>query len=145
MIKESGLRLKREKCTFMKDSVVYLGMKIDKEGISPVKEKISAILEAPNPTNTSELRAFLGMLNYYRKHLVNLPTVLEPLNILLRKEVKWEWGWRQSRAFETAKEMLTSATLLVHYDPPQPLIIACDASHYGLGAVLSLVTRLTMV
>ena len=80
VIKESRLRLKWEKCTFMKDSVVYLGMKIDKEGISPVKEKNTAILEAPNPTNVSELRAFLGMLNYY---LVNLSTVLEPLNILL--------------------------------------------------------------
>ena len=48
VLKECGLRLKKDKCVFMKDSVVYLGMRIDKNGTSPVKEKISAVLEAPH-------------------------------------------------------------------------------------------------
>ena len=58
LIRQSGLRLKKEKCVFMKDSVIYLGIEINRRGISPVADKIIAILEAPKPKNVSELKAF---------------------------------------------------------------------------------------
>ena len=50
---------------------------------------------------------------------------------------KWAWGSEQQAAFEATKRMLQSSSLLVHYDPSKELIIACDASPYGVGAVLS--------
>jgi len=137
ILKMKGLRLKKEKCVFLKEAVDYLGMRFDKNGVTPVEEKIQAILEKPSPTNISQLRAFLGMLNYYRKHLGNVATCLEPLHMLLRSGVKWRWGSEQIKAFENAKKLLTSAKLLVHYDPGKKLLLACDASPYGLGAVLS--------
>ena len=80
VLKDSGLKSKREKCVFMKTSVVYLGMLIDKNRITPVKEKIRAILDAPPPSDTSKLKSFLGMLNYYHKHLPNAASALEPLH-----------------------------------------------------------------
>ena len=52
---------------------------------------------------------------------------------LLQKETKWA----QQKAFKEVKSLLTSDCLLVHYDPAKELTLACDASHYGLGAVLS--------
>ena len=64
ILKENGLKLKEEKCVFMKDSVVYLGMLIDRNGITQVKDKISAISNAPTPTNVSELKSFLCS-NYF--------------------------------------------------------------------------------
>ena len=137
VLKECGLRLKKDKCVFMKDSVVYLGMRIDKNGTSPVKEKISAVLEAPPPRNVHELKSFLGMLTYYHKHLPNVANLLEPLHRLLRTGQKWMWGTEENETFGKAKALLTSAHLLVHYDPEKPLILACDASPYGVGAVLS--------
>ncbi|XP_029567802.1 uncharacterized protein K02A2.6-like [Salmo trutta] len=62
---EAGLRLKRSKCTFQAQSVTYLGHKITAQGLCPVEDKVRAIKDAPNLKNGSELRSFLGMVNYY--------------------------------------------------------------------------------
>ena len=64
IIKVDGLRLKLNKCAFMQDEVIYLGYKINKDGIFPVKEKIEAIKSAKKPTYVSELKSLLGLLNY---------------------------------------------------------------------------------
>ncbi|CAB4019800.1 uncharacterized protein K02A2.6-like [Paramuricea clavata] len=77
------------------------------------------------------------MLNYYHRFLPNVATILEPLHRLLRQGTKWEWGEEQKAAFDYAKELLQSADLLIHFDPTKPLILATDASNYGVGAVLS--------
>ena len=60
-----GVRLKREKCFFMRTSVEYLGFKVDAEGLHATEEKLKAITEAPRPCNVTELRSFLGLINYY--------------------------------------------------------------------------------
>jgi len=77
------------------------------------------------------------MLNYYGKFLPNLSTCLAPLYSLLLKRSHWSWGAEQCKAFEQTKSMLTSSSILTHYDPSKPLILACDVSPYGVGAVLS--------
>ena len=89
------------------------------------------------PTNVTELKSFLGLLNYYHKLLPDVATVLAPLHLLLRKDTTWKWSQDQEKAFQQAKAMLHSSSLLIHYDEKKPLVVACDASPYGLGAVLS--------
>ena len=79
----SDMRLKHDKCCFKMPEVTYLGHRIDKEGLHPTEAKTKAILQAPTPKNLTELRAFLGLLNYYGKFLPNLSTVLAPLHKLL--------------------------------------------------------------
>ena len=98
---------------------------------------MEAINQAPKPRNLSELRAFLGMVIFYGKFMENLSTLLAPLYKLLRKGVVWRWGRPQRQAFDGAKELLSSPKLLVHYDATKELILTCDASPYGLGAVLT--------
>ncbi len=117
--------------------MIFLGHRISAAGVQPVTEKVQAIQEAPTPQSVSELKAYLGLLNYYHKFLPSLSTVLAPLHRLLKKETKWTWGREQEEAFVKSKELLQSSALLVHYDPTKPLILACDASPYGEGAVLS--------
>ena len=92
---------------------------------------------APTPKNVTELKAFLGMLNYHHRFFDRLSTILEPLHKLLRKGQSWEWYKAQQIAFEKVKQLLTSTQVLSHYDPAKPLIMLCDASPYGIAAVLS--------
>ncbi|KAK6310310.1 hypothetical protein J4Q44_G00183650, partial [Coregonus suidteri] len=125
------------KCTFQAQSVTYLGHKITVQGLCPVEDKVRAIKDAPNPKNVSELRSFLGMVNYYGKFLPELSTVLAPLYQLLHKDCKWKWGLAQEKAFKEVKALLQSAQLLVHFDQDKEIILSCDATPYGVGAVLS--------
>ena len=121
----------------MAQDVVYLGHRINREGLHPMDDRAQAIIDMPPPVNLSKLRAFLGMINFYGKFLHNLSTVLAPLYKLLRKGIQWRWREREKKAFEAAKALLMSPNLLVHYDVNRELVLTCDASEYGLGAVLS--------
>ena len=69
MLQSAGLRLSIEKCSIDVPHVSYLGFLIDKEGIHPTQEKVQAISEAPVPTNVAQLRAYLGLINFYRRFL----------------------------------------------------------------------------
>ena len=132
-----GLRLKQSKCSFLQNSVEYLGHRVDANGFQASPKKVEALRQAPSPRNLAELRSCLGLINYYGRFLPNLSTLLQPLNNLLRKEQEWAWTDECEEAFQQAKKMLTSADVLVHYDPQMPLRMAGDASAYGVGAVLS--------
>ena len=134
---EAGLRLKKEKCVFMAPSVVYLGYQIDAEGIHPVSEKVKAVQEAPRPVSVSGLKSYLGLLTYYSRFLPNLSTTLAPLYKLLKHKERWKWSDQQEKAFVESKELLLSSQLLVHFNPSLEITLACDASAYGIGAVLS--------
>ena len=121
----------------MAPSVVYLGHRIDAQGLHPLAEKVKAIQEAPKPNNVSELKAYLGLLSYYSKFLPNLSTTLAPLYSLLRASTRWHWTAEQEEAFKASKHLLTSSQVLVHFDPKLDIVLSCDASAYGIGAVLS--------
>ena len=136
-LKDAGARLKRKKCVFLASEVVYLGLKIDGMGVHPVPEKLKAIEEMPRPADVKQLQAYLGMLQYYARFLPNLSSVLAPLHTLLQKEVSWEWKPEQEQAWMESKRLLKSPKLLVHFDSEKELLLTCDASSYGLGAVLS--------
>jgi len=136
-LKAAGLLLNRAKCSFLQPRIEYLGHMIDADGLHPIEDKVRAIKEAPQPTNVSELRSFLGIINYYHKFLPDLSGKLRPLYELLSKQSKWTWGSKQEQAFEKARNALQRDSLLIHFDPAKPMLLACDASPYGLGAVLS--------
>ena len=77
-LQEQGMRLKREKCAFFQKEVEYLGYRINADGVHTAPSKLQAIQQAPAPRNVTELRAFLGLLNYYGKFIPNLSTMIHP-------------------------------------------------------------------
>ena len=130
-------KFKKSKCRFLASSVSYLGYKLDGEGLHPLSEKVKAIQDAPTPRSVSELKSYLGILTYYAKFLPNLSTHLAPLYQLLCHDTKWKCFTAQQKAFEKSKKLLVSSKLLTHFDSNLPLVLACDASQYGVGAMLA--------
>ncbi len=134
-LEEKGLRCRLAKCTFAQPSIEYLGHKLSKEGIAK-GPKVDAVRSMPPPTNVSELKSFLGSVQFYGRFLPNLATVAEPLHRLTQKRVTWKWGAEEQNAFQRLKDLLSTENVLIHYDPSKPLGLSCDASNVGIGAVL---------
>ncbi|XP_064461149.1 uncharacterized protein K02A2.6-like isoform X4 [Ornithodoros turicata] len=76
------------------------------------------------------------MLTFYSKFMPNMSSKLKPLYELLQKDKKWKWSAQAELAFEESKKLLTQDSVLTFYDPRKPLGLVCDASPYGVGAVL---------
>ena len=127
----------RGKSVLFSYPVDYLGHVISSEGLKPSDEKVRAAADAPIPQNISQLRSFLGLLNYNAKFLPNISSILAPLYTLLGGSANWVWGRAQDMAFRKAKGLLVSTRVLVHFDPDRELIVSADASPFGIGAVLS--------
>lgn len=133
----TGLRLKKEKCKFAVSEATFLGHKIDASGVHTTADKVQAILDAPEPTGKPELQAFLGLLAFYDRFLKNRATVATDLYKLLQKNVPWLWKDSHKEAFRKLKQLVKESTVLAHYDENKPLLLSCDASPYGVGAVLA--------
>jgi len=119
-LEEHEFHLKQEKCEFFTQSVEYLGHAIDQEGIRPLPSKVAAIVKAPAPTNLQELRSFLGLLNYYSKFILNLATIIHPLNELLQTDRKWRWSEECAEAFVKGCFLARSKALILPRSSSHP-------------------------
>ena len=135
-IENAGATLNPDKCEFRKNKLKFLGHVIDDKGITADPDKTSAIREMRTPTNVSELRRFMGMVNQMGKFSAKLATLTQPLRELLSKKNAWLWGATQDHAFDQVKAELSKPTTLALYDPAADSKVSADASSYGLGAVL---------
>ncbi|XP_043244647.1 uncharacterized protein K02A2.6-like [Amphibalanus amphitrite] len=139
-MEENGIRLRREKCSFNVPEVTYLGWRLSADALRPLAGKTESILQAPDPVNQQALKSLIGTVSYYQRILPGLATVLTPLYALLKKGVKWQWTEQCAAAVKKVKTMLSSAPVLVRFDPDRPVRLVTDASETGLGAVLMQVT-----
>lgn len=139
-LEDYGLKVRKDKCEFFQQAVEYLGHVIDRTGLHKAPSKVKAIVEAPSPINVSQLRSFLGLLTYYARFVPNLANRLKPLHELLNKVTKWKWTEKCEKAFKDVKLALSKSEALAHFDPKLPIQLACDASPYGVGAVVSHIT-----
>lgn len=133
---EAGLKLNQEKCEYRKQEIKFLGHIINAEGCQPDTSKIESIQNFPEPTDITELRRYLGMINYLGRYLPHLSTVLKPMNELLQKGKAWTWGPSQRIAFNKVKEMMTTPPVLSFFDPERPTVVEADSSSYGIGGCL---------
>ncbi|XP_055355963.1 uncharacterized protein K02A2.6-like [Paramacrobiotus metropolitanus] len=135
-LEEHGFTLKRSKCHFLQNSVEYLGFVVDHQGRHISQDRVKALREMARPSNISELRAFLGLVNHYGKFVRDLSGKCAPFHALLKTGVPWSWSKDCESQFLSLKDQIVRATFLVHYDPRMPLVLAADASQYGVGAVI---------
>ncbi|XP_062714146.1 uncharacterized protein K02A2.6-like [Aedes albopictus] len=135
-LKEAGFVLNMQKCEFFKQEVGYLGHVIDQDGLHKDPEKVQAIMDVKPPKDVKEVRAFVGLANYYAKFCPSLAQCMKPLYELLRDDVKFSWTENRQRAFAVIKKLLSEDTVLVHYNSDMPIKLYCDASNEGIGAVI---------
>ena len=135
-LSDSKLFAKREKCEFGLGSVQFLGHVVSSAGIATDPEKVSALRDYPIPANVTELRAFLGLANYYRRFVERYAHTALPLTRLTGKGTVWEWGDSQTAAFLEMKRKLTSTPVLRMPDFSRPFFVFADACGFALGGSL---------
>lgn len=136
LIEESGITLSPTKCHLFYGSILLLGHKVSRLGLSTHEEKVKAVLDLDRPTKVSELQTFLGMAVYFSAFIPYYADRCAPLFGLLRKGAKWVWEAEHERSWQSLKEALQSAPVLGHPMEGRPYRLYTDASDKALGCAL---------
>nr|XP_046484382.1 uncharacterized protein K02A2.6-like [Neodiprion pinetum] len=131
----AGFKVKKSKCSFFEKEITYLGFRTDKGGIRTIPDKVDAINNASIPADITQLRSFLGAVNYFAKFIPNYAQELKPLYSCLKKE-NFVWSQECTNAFDQIKQDLVQSKLLVHFNAQLPIFLICDASKYAVGAMI---------
>jgi hypothetical protein len=135
-IAAAGITLEPKKCFVGYSSILLLGQKVLRLGLSTHKEKVAAIQELARPTSVLELQKFLGMINYFSTYIPYYTFIAKPLFSLLAKGSKWEWRAEHEIAFLQAKDTLSAVPILGHPIQGTPYRLYTDASDYAIGTSL---------
>jgi hypothetical protein len=136
-IAASGLTLSPPKCHLGYRSIVVLGNKVSRLGLSTHHEKLKAIWELDAPKDRKTLETFLGMAVYFAAYIPYFSWIATPLFKCLRKsEAPFEWRDEQQKAFELVKLALISAPVRGHPEAGQPYRLYTDTSDYAIAGAL---------
>ena len=135
-LRAANLKLKPEKCRIFQRKVCFLGSVISEHGVQPDEKKVQAVADWPVPRNLTEVRGFVALASYYRRHIAHFADIARPLHELTRKGRSFHWTERQQEAFEKLKRCLISAPLLAPPIDAGKYVLDTDASDQALGAVL---------
>ena len=89
------------------------------------------------PTTPKQVRAFLGLVGYYRKFIRGFAKMAKPLTLLTRQQEKFEWTPQHQEAFIHQKDAIAQAPILHYPNPNKTYIVYTDASDDACGAQLS--------
>jgi RNase H-like domain found in reverse transcriptase/Integrase zinc binding domain len=137
-LSEHRLYAKQSKCDFVKTELSFLRHIVSADGLNVDPKKVAAVQHWPTPSDIGQVQAILGLGNYFRNFIQGYNNLVHPLNDLLRKEAKFDWNERCTRAFEGLKHVLYAPMLtLPDFAADAPgFEVWCDASAYGIGAIL---------
>ena len=135
-LKEAGLQLKPSKCMFATDEIEYLGHTLTPEGVKPNSKKVEAVRDFPVSKNVKEVKSFLGLANFYRRHIPDMTIISRILTALTRKNMEFIWTVECEAAFKEIKQRLVSVPVLRPPDLSQTFKLWTDTSERGFGAVL---------
>ena len=95
-----------------------------------------AIKNLKQPNNETELKSFLGGIQYLSEYIDNLSAQMDSLRQLLKKDKDWIWTEKYTQAFKNLKQKTTEIPCLAHYNSNYPHVITTNGSSKGLGAKL---------
>lgn len=149
-LQQEGLKIKLNKCSFFQKQVRYLGHVVSEQGVATDPGKVAAVNDWGRPEHLADLLSFLGFASYYRRFIEGFAKLARPLHALVtklsgnRRKGKTPrlplcslWDSECEESFQTLKTKLVTAPVLAYADFKKPFVLEIDASHQGLGAVLS--------
>ncbi|KAG0161665.1 hypothetical protein PDIDSM_2097, partial [Penicillium digitatum] len=136
-LREAGLFAKLSKCEFCVSETKFLGIIIGEDGIRMDPDKIETIVNWKTPTCLTDVQAFIGFGNFYRRFIRDFSKVIAPLVRLTKKDVRFEWTPVCQLSFEALKKAFTSAPVLKAFDWSKEIVLETDASDFVSAGVLS--------
>ena len=130
------LSVNKDKSEFHVKKTVFLGFEISPGQIRMEPTKVEAIKTWPTPTNTTEVRGFIGFANFYRMFIKNFGDIARPLHDMTKKGIEFRWGNEQAQAFRQICDLIASEPVLLLPDPRKPYEVETDASDYAIGGQL---------
>ncbi|GBG86682.1 hypothetical protein CBR_g41744 [Chara braunii] len=135
-LRQAKYKAHRDKCEFARQELENLGHYVTPQGICPLAEKIEALRVWPEPTNTTDVRSFMGLAGYYQQFITGYSRIAAPMTRLQSPKVPFVFDDDARRSFQALKTAMLMAPVLSIYDPTLPTRVTTDAFGYGIGAVL---------
>ena len=136
-LKLANLSMKKSKYSFFSKEIQYLGHIISASGIRPLPAKTNAIQHMQPPMAPKQVRAFLGLVGYYRKFIKGFAKIAKPLTLLTRQQVKFDWTLEHHAAFLHLNKAIVQAPILCYSNPDKRYIVYTDTSDDACRAQLS--------
>lgn len=135
-LQQANFYCKLSKCIFGRNQVLFLGHLIGADGIRVDPAKQTAVEAWPAPRSPTEVRSFLGLVNFCRRHIERFAHIALPLTALTQNDTPFAWGHREQGAFEALKAACSSAPVVQPADANQRFVVTTDASGFAAGGVL---------
>lgn len=132
-----GIKVDPKKSTFVAQELEFLGHRVCAKGHGPTQQKTDLINNYPPPSTVKQVKAFIGLANFYAKYVPEFGTIAIPLYELTKKGNRFRWSAEAHQAFEKIKKAIAEAPTLAFINPEKTLIVTTDASRLGIAAVLS--------
>lgn len=136
VLRENELYVKKEKCSFAQETVQFLEHTIEHGRLKMDESKVRAILDWEPPTKVTELRSFLGLVNYYRRFIKGYSARAAPLTDLLKMNRPWGWSDACAKAFDELKVVVSQEPVLALPNFGKEFEVHTDASDFAIGGVL---------
>ena len=118
-LRNFGLKMKREKCSFYKKHIQYLGHLVSERGFEPLPEKLESICKMPALRTAKEVKQFLGLIGYHQKFVPHFADISRPFTKLTRHNVTFERKDQCTKAFNHLPKLLVEYPILRYPNPTQ--------------------------
>lgn len=132
----NNCKLNKEKLKLCQTKVKFFGHYLTTDGLEADETKIEAIRAFPVPKDKKGLQRFLGMITYLGRYVDNLSQESAALRKVAVPRSDWKWGEDEQKEFEKLKDIIIKVNPLKYFDTSKKIVLECDASSEGIGAVL---------